>query len=252
MGTLALYPNAASAAVPGGSVSLSVLFESFNGSGVPVSGGDVTITIAASGAVDGGTGTPVATTSSGIVQNGPGSYLFVWSVPGSQAAGSYLATWSGVRASDNTAVSFTQAVLVAALPASVPLPGVYATVQQYQAWSGDTLTPAAIVTTKLMRATEDIDVALVGAVYATDADNMPTSAALLGVLARATAAQCQYLIASNDDTGIKREFSSTNVGGVQLTRAASMQAPTFTPLCNRALQILHVEGVLPSAPLVNW
>lgn len=252
MGTLALYPNAASAAVPGGSVSLSAVFESFNGSGIPVSAAGVTVTIASSGAVDGGTGTPVPTTSAGIVQNGPGSYLFVWAVPPTQASGSYLATWTGTRSSDGQTVSFTQAVYVAALPAMVPLPGVYCTVAQYQAWSGDSLTPTAIVTTKLMRASEDIDIALVGAVYATDADGMPTSAQLLGVLVRATAAQAQYLIANNDDTGIKREFSNTNVGGVSLSRAQGMQAPTFTPLCNRALQILHVEGVLPAAPLVNW
>ena len=252
MATQALYPNSTAAAVPGGRVVLSVVFESFNGSGVQVAASGVTIQVVASGAVDGGTGTPVPATSSGVVQQGPGTYQFTWNVDPNQTPGSYLATWTGTRSSDSTVVSFTQTVLVAALPAPVPIPGVYATVAQYQAWSGDTLTPAAIVSTKLMRASEDIDVALIGAVYATDADGMPTSAQLLGVLARATSAQCQYLLAANDDSGIKREFSSTNVGGVNLTRAPSMQAPTFTPLCNRALQILHVEGVLPAAPLVNW
>lgn len=252
MGTVAQYPNSTSATVPGGFVMLAVVFETQAGSGVQVDAGNVTIGITESSAPDGGSGTPVATTSTGVVHQGPGQYQYRWTVPPSTVPGTYLATWTGVRGNDSVTVSFVQAVVVAALPAVVPLPGVYATVQQYQAWSGDQYTPDAMVATKLRRASEQLDVALVGAVYGTDADGMPTDPGLIDVLQRACAAQCQYLIAHNDDAGVKREYVSTNVGGVTVTRAPSMLAPALPPLAPQALAILRVAGVLPSAPLVNW
>jgi hypothetical protein len=252
MPTLAQYPNATTAAQPGGQVVLGVLFETYTGSGTAVAATGVTITITAASTPDGGTGTPVPATSTGVVQQSPGQYQFVWTVPPATVPGSYLATWTGTRTNDGVQVEYTQAVIVASTPAPVPVPGVYATVAQYQAWSGDTYTPAAMVTTKLARASEQLDVALVAAVYRTDADGMPTDPALIAVLVRACSAQAQYLLAHNDDAGVKREYSSTNVGGVSTTRAVSMQALALPPIAPQALAILRVAGVLPAAPLVNW
>lgn len=252
MGTVALYPNASADVWPGGQITFAVLFESAVNSHVGVAASNVTIGITASGVADSGSGTPVATTSVGVVNQGVGNYQYVWTVPTSTAPGSYSVTWTGTRSSDNTAVTYQQVVTVAAPPAPAPLPGVYATVEQYQAWSGDQITPTMVVATKLQRASEDIDVALVAAVYATDADGMPTDPGLVDTLVRACSAQAQYLIAHNDDAGVKREYASTNVGGVSVSRAASMQAPALPPLAPRALSILRVSGVLPSAPLINW
>jgi hypothetical protein len=250
--TLAPYANAASDVFPGGSVNLLVQYETYLNSGQACSASGVTIGITASGAPDSGTGTPVATTSTGVTELGMGLYQYTWSVPENQVPGSYLVTWTGVRGSDSQSTVYSQAVNVAANPESVPLPGVYASVAQYRAWSGDTWTPAQIITVKLQRATEDIDVALVGAVYRTDADGMPLDAMLANVLVRATSAQAAYLIAQNDDTGIKREYASTSVGGVSATRSAKMQGMALQPIAPRALAILRVNGVLPGAPLVNW
>lgn len=252
MGTVAQYPNAISAAVPGGAVVLAAVFESFTGSGVLVDAGSVTIGITESSAPDGGSGTPVATTSVGVVHQGPGRYQFTWTVPPSTVPGSYLATWTGVRSNDSVTVQFVQAVVVAAPPSAVPLPGVYATVGQFVAWSEEQYWPEAMVATKLRRASEQLDRALVGAVYAVDADGMPTDAGLIDVLQRACSAQCQYLLAHNDDAGVKREYVSTNVGGVTVSRAPSMLAPALPPLAPQALAILRVAGVLPVAPLVGW
>jgi len=221
-------------------------------SGLGCAASGVTIGITASGAADSGTGTPVATTSAGITQPGMGLFQYTWSVPESQVPGTYLVTWAGVRASDSTSVTYTQAATVAANPEAVPLPGVYASVAQYRAWSGDTWTPAQRITVALQRATEQMDVALVAAVYRVDADGMPLDAMLANVLVRATSAQAQYVIAVNDDANVKREYASTSVGGVSAVRSAKMQAMALPPIAPQALAILRVAGVLPAAPLVNW
>ena len=175
---------------------------------------------------------------------------------GRQAPGSYLVDVDGRWLSDNTSVTtYVQAVNVAAsFRESVPAARPFTTSvdHPYRNWSGDTWTPAEIIQVKLQRATEDIDVALVAAVYRTDADGMPLDPQLANVLVRATSAQVQYLLANNDDSGIKREYSSTNVGGVSATRSAKMQGGALPPLAPRALAIMRVAGILPSAPLVNW
>lgn len=252
MPTLAPYSNAASDVFPGGSVNFLVQFETYLNSGQACSASGVTIGITQSGAPDSGSGTPVATTSTGIIQLGMGLLQYTWNPSESTAPGSYLVTWTGVRASDSQSTVYTQAVNVAPAPESVPLPGLYASIAEYRAWSGDTWTPAQIIQVKLQRATEDIDIALVAAVYRTDADGMPLDPQLANVLVRATSAQCAYLLAQNDDTGIKREYSSTSVGGVTAVRSQRMQGGALQPLGPRALGILRVAGVLPAAPLISW
>jgi hypothetical protein len=250
--TLQVYSNAASDVFPGGSVEFRVQFETAVNTGIACEATGVTIGINASGAADSGSGTPVATTATGVAELGMGLFTYTWAVPESQAPGSYLVTWTGTRLSDSTSVTYTQAVNVAPSPESVPLPGLYASVQQYRNWSGDTWTPSGIIQVKLQRATEDIDVALVGAVYRVDADGMPLDPQLANVLVRATSAQVQYLLANNDDSGIKREYSSTNVGGVSAVRSAKMQGGALPPLAPRALAIMRVAGILPAAPLISW
>ena len=151
-----------------------------------------------------------------------------------------------------TVLTYAQAVTVAAIASGVPAAGVYANPGQYLAWSGDSSTPEWIVLVKLQRASEDIDRALMGAVYPVNANGMPTDPMVIDVLMRATFAQAQWLIGDNDDSGLKRQYLSTSVGGVSQTRAASMAALEMPPLAPRALSILHVSGVVPSAALIAW
>lgn len=252
MGTIALYPNSSADVWPGGSIVFAVVFESSVDSGVAVAASGVTVTIAASGAADSGIGTPVPATSAGVVGQGGGNFQYAWAVPTSTVPGSYLVTWSGVRASDAVTVTYQQAVTVAANPATVPLPGVYASVAQYRAKTGDQWTPDASVQQRLQLGSEQLDVALVAAVYSTDADGMPTDPGLVDTLSRACCEQARYLIAHNDDAMVKREYSSTNVGGVSVSRATAMQALSLPPIAPQALAILRVAGILPAAPLVNW
>jgi hypothetical protein len=252
MPTLAAYSNAASDVFPGGQSILIVQWETYINSGVECAASDVTITIAASGASDGGNGTPVPTTSTGILEQAMGLFQYTWNVPQNQDPGSYLVTWAGTPGADSTVTGYQQAINVAPNPESVPLPGLYASVADYRNRTGDQNTPVQRVQVALQLASEDMDVALVAAVYRTDADGMPLDPQLANVLRRATAAQCQYIIHTDDDPGVKREYASTSIAGISATRAVAMQAKALRPICPQALGILRVAGVLPAAPLINW
>jgi hypothetical protein len=234
------------AVLPGGAVTFTVMFETSYASGLPQAVTGVTITITPNGG-----GTPVlGPTSTGIVPADSSHYSYQWLPSSSTMPGDYSVVWSATGASGT--VTYTQAVTVAAFPAALPAPGVYASVAQYRAWSADQFTPDGLVTTALRRATEVIDRVLIGAVYATDADGMPTDAGVVNVFMRATCAQAQFILANNDFANVKSQYSSTSMGGVSQTRASSAQNQVFPPVAPQAAAILQVAGVLPSAPLVNW
>jgi hypothetical protein len=237
----------------GGQITLYQLFETWIGSGQAAPASGVTIAITAATTPGGGTGTPVPATQSGILWVDDANYSYPWTVPAAAAPGDYLVTWTGTGGQDGaTVLTYTQSLTVAAISSGLPAPGVYATPAQYMAWSGDTATPLSMVQVNLQRASEDLDRALMGAVYAVNASGQPTDAMVIDVFMRACCAQCQYLIADNDPAGMKRIYSQTSVAGVQASRAKDQQALAMPPLAPRALQILHTNGVLPSAVLIAW
>jgi hypothetical protein len=243
--------NQQSDVLQGAQITLTQLFETFPGSGQGAPASGVTVTIAAAATASGGTGTPVATTSTGVVGlDGNGLFQYVWSCPAGQSVGDYLVTWSGTVG--GTAVNYVWTVTVAEVASGSPAPGVYATVAAYRAWSGDQFTPDDLVCVTLQRASEAMDHYLIGAVYATNANGMPTDPLLIDVLSRATSAQCQFMLADNDPTGVKRQYGSTSMGGVSTSRVSAMTAMTFPPLAPQAAAILHAAGVLGSAALINW
>lgn len=234
----------------GAQITLTQLFESFPGSGQGGTASGVTIGIAAATTPGGGSGTPVPTTSVGIVPLSVSQYQYVWTCPAAQALGDYLVTWTGTVNSQT--LTYINTVTVASVATGAPAPGVYASVAQYRAWSGDQFTPDANIATMLRRASEAMDHYLIGAVYRTNANGMPTDPMLIDVLMRATSAQCQFMIADNDVTGVKRQYNSTSMGGVSTSRAAAMTAMPFPPLAPQAAAILHAAGILGSAALINW
>jgi hypothetical protein len=242
--------NQQSDVLQGAQITLTQLFETYPGSGQGASASDVTIGIAAAPTPGAGTGTPVPTTSTGVVGLSTSLYQYVWTCPAAQAVGDYLVTWSGIV--NGQPEAYVLAVTVAAVPTGTPAPGVYASVSQYRAWSGDQFTPDDLVSVMLQRASEAMDHYLIGAVYATNAVGMPTDPMLLDVLVRATSAQCQFMLADNDPTGVKRQYSMTSMGGVATTRVGAMTAMPFPPLAPQAAAILHTAGVLGSAALINW
>lgn len=234
----------------GGQVVLQCQFQTFPGSGAGAPATSVSIGITASSGPGQGSGTPVpAGTTTGLQGIGASLFSFTWSPPATQATGDYVVTWTGTV--NGTVQTYVQTVTVAAVGSGSPSPGVYATAGQYRAWSGDDYTPDQLVNVKLMRATEDLDGHLVGAVYPTNANGMPTDPFVIDVFMRACCAQCQWLLAENDDAGVKRQYTSTSVGGVSQARVAAATGMGLPPLAPRAWQILRTAGALSISPLLG-
>lgn len=230
----------------GGQIILTGRFYTFAGSGVPADVSSLTVTITpASGSVP-----VIGPTPTGIGHSSTGVYTYTWAVPLSTVPGDYTVLWSATGTSGP--VSDGQVVTVAVNPAASPAPGVYATVAQYRAVTRDQATPDAQVSMWLAIASEDLDVVLVGAVYATNDNSMPTDPLVIDCFMRATCRQAQFEMANNDPALVKDQFVSSNVGGVNLTRAAAATSRALPPLAPRAAAILRVAGVLPGAPLISW
>lgn len=239
-GTADLYQ----AVLPGGAVTFAVTFETSYGSGIPQQVTGVTIAISSAGQL------VLGPTAAGVTPAGTGAFTYQWLPSAAMPPGDYLVTWAGTGTSG--VITYTQAVTVASPPSAIPAPGVYATVSQYQDWSGDTKTTAAQAGVALRRASEVIDRAMIGAVYATDADAMPSDPGVIGVLMRATCAQCQFMLANNDLANVKSQYAYTSQGGMQVSRAKSAQGHVFPPLAPHAAAILQAAGALPGAPLLGW
>ncbi|MGW2292718.1 hypothetical protein [Streptomyces phaeochromogenes] len=125
------------------------------------------------------------------------------------------------------------------------MPRVYATPEQLAAWTGQ---PAPADAERLLtRASEDVDDALLSAVYRTDAAGMPTDLAVVQALADATCAQVEYQVATGDDgTGAAGRWGSVSIGPVQLgDRRGAPQAPGGLDLAPRAHRALTRAGLLP-------
>jgi hypothetical protein len=236
--------------IPGGQILLTQLFETFIGSGQPASASDVTVTITAAGGASAGSGTPVPATSAGLLSPDGSLYTYTWDCLASTVPGDYEVTFAGDVG--GTVLEYSWAVTVAAIPAAAPAPGVYATPAQYQNEIGDTAAPISMITAKLQLASDDLDMALVAAVYPVNPQGMPTDPLVLNVLMRACCHQVAFLLADNDDTGVKRQYSTTSSSGVSATRTSSAQGMLLPPLGPRALQILRTNGVLQAAVLIGW
>lgn len=129
---------------------------------------------------------------------------------------------------------------------------VYATLADYQQWSGDAVTTPARVQQLLNLASGDVDSAMVASVYQTDPNGYPTDGFTIEAFRDATCAQVAWLVDQDDDTGVKQRLQSVSVGGLSFQRAAGTAGSALPVLCPRALQILRQHGALPNAPLVGW
>lgn len=129
---------------------------------------------------------------------------------------------------------------------------IYATLANYRTWSQDAVTPDARVTWLLARASEDIDRALIGAVYPVDASSMPTDAADIQTFQDATCAQAAFRQDMSDDTGAASRNDSTSIGGISIHRAAGTAALAMHPIGPEALKILHTAGAISVAAMTNW
>ncbi|MEV6073962.1 hypothetical protein AB0L80_02425 [Streptomyces sp. NPDC052069] len=125
------------------------------------------------------------------------------------------------------------------------MPRIYATPEQLTAWTGQPAPPDA--DRLLARASEDIDDALLSAVYDTDAAGMATDPDIVAALANATCAQVEYQQATGDDgTGAAGRWGSVSIGPVSLSdRRDDPQAASDVDLAPRAHRALKRAGLLP-------
>ncbi|MFF7146048.1 hypothetical protein [Streptomyces sp. SID2888] len=122
---------------------------------------------------------------------------------------------------------------------------VYATPEDLTAWTGR---PAPDDAERMLsRASEDIDDALLTAVYRTDEAGMPTDPRIRRALANATCAQVEYQIAAGDDgTGAAGRWDSVSIGPVSLSgRQEGPSAAGGVDLAPRAHRALTRAGLLP-------
>lgn len=129
---------------------------------------------------------------------------------------------------------------------------VYATLADYRTWSSDAITPDARVTWLLARASEDVDRALIGAIYPVDTNGMPTDTNDIATFNEATCAQAAFRNELGDDTGAASRNDSTSIGGISIHRAQGTAAQAMPPLGPEALKILHLAGAVGVAAMTNW
>ena len=125
------------------------------------------------------------------------------------------------------------------------MPRVYATPEQYTAWTGQ---PAPTGVERLLaRASRDIDAALLTAIYDTDSTGMPTDPDIVATLADATCAQVEYQQATGDDgTGAAGQWDSVSIGPVSMSgRRPRPQAAGDLDLAPRAGRALAAAGLFP-------
>ncbi|MFK0289938.1 hypothetical protein ACIQU6_05530 [Streptomyces sp. NPDC090442] len=121
---------------------------------------------------------------------------------------------------------------------------VYATPEQYAAWTGE---PAPEGAERLLaRASEDVDSALLTAVYPVDEDGDPTQATIAAALRDATCAQVEYQLAAGDDgTGAAGQWDSVSIGPVSLSgrsgRSAGSSGVDLAPRADRILRRASLE-----------
>lgn len=127
----------------------------------------------------------------------------------------------------------------------------YATPEQLAAWTGN---PAPTGAERLLaRAAEDIDSALLTAVYRVDEDGDPIDTTIAAALADATCAQAEYWIATGDDgTGAAGRWDSVSIGPVSLSgRSSSPPAASGVELAPRAGRALRRAGLTPGR-VIAW
>ena len=233
--------------VPGGEITLTARFETFTGSGhgQAVLGAELTVTPVAGGPPAAG---PLAAPD--ITGIGEATYQYRWYPPASTAPGDYEAVWSA--AGPDGTLTISQGITVVPVPAESPSPGLYCTLAQYRDETTDLATPDFVIQRHLRRASDEIDRALLTAVYPVDADGMPTLAAHIALFMRAAAAQIEFMIANNDPANVKPQYASTSAGGISQTRTPSAQGGVMPRLAPAAASILQGDGALPGAPLLGW
>jgi hypothetical protein len=124
---------------------------------------------------------------------------------------------------------------------------VYATVEEFTAYLDPDPVPAN-ASRLLKSASRRLDGMLIGAVYPTDTDGMPTDADLLDLFREAVCLQAQYIAALNDETGANANVSTQTVGKVSITRALSLVGDGTPRVSPDMVELLRASRLMPIHP----
>lgn len=135
----------------------------------------------------------------------------------------------------------------------------YASTDDYAYYTGEKDPPDGLDRRLLVRASRAVDTNLIGVVYDTDGQGMPTDPRLREVLREATCAQAAWWWSKGDrqGTGIittPAEWDQVSIGDVRLARSSPAQ-PAPGPgarhqLAPDAEAVLRTAGLLPAYPVV--
>ena len=126
----------------------------------------------------------------------------------------------------------------------------YATATDYATYTGQAAT--ADTPRLLQRASDLIDARLLGAIYMTDVNGVPTDANQILAFNNAICAQVEYWVTTGDELGLSEQFEIMRIGSVVLNKggkssAAKARTPIIAP---RAMDELERGGLWPVQPVV--
>jgi len=122
---------------------------------------------------------------------------------------------------------------------------IYATPADYTEWTGEDAPPG--IERKLLRASEDIESAVMTAVYDTDSAGLPTDPEVRQAMADAVCALIEYRTEAGDSgTGAGDRWDSVSLGPASMSgRRATGSHPADVDLGERAERALRRAGLLP-------
>lgn len=106
----------------------------------------------------------------------------------------------------------------------------------------------------LRKASRHVDYALIGAIFETDDNGIPTDSQANEAIKNATLAQVSYWLSGHGDEHGESSYQSVSIGSVSLQQKQntdSSKGGTNAPLAPQAMFELSTSGLLPISPLVR-
>lgn len=98
----------------------------------------------------------------------------------------------------------------------------------------------------LARASDEVELATMSAIYTTDAAGMPTAPTVIDAMREATCAQAVHWLETGDESGTAGQWSSVGIGSITLARTANSAASTPAGhLPDTVARPLRLAGLLP-------
>ncbi|MFE7762942.1 hypothetical protein [Streptomyces sp. NPDC057438] len=123
----------------------------------------------------------------------------------------------------------------------------YATVQEFTDYLDPDPVPAN-ATRLLTKASRRLDRLLIGAVYETDDNGLPTDPDLIEVFREAVCIQAQYINSLGDETGAMANVSQMELGSQKIVRAISVVGSGTPRVAPDLLDLLQTKGLWPVYP----